>query len=151
MDLRVPRRVGALLAGVMGAARAASDQWLSQGACLERAAEHFIDTWKDALAERNTPQKRAMARDGGLCQVPGCSRAADDEHHVWFRSRGGPDHEANFASTCKPHHLRGIHGGYIRVTGCAPDGLRWEVTGGKPLLVETPTAGSMSRAGSVEL
>ncbi len=133
LDLRVPRRVGALLSATMRAARAASDRWLSPGECLERVAEHFIETWKDALAERSTPQKRAMARDGGLCQVPGCSRAADDEHHVWFRSRGGPDDEANFTSTCKPHHLRGIHRGYIRVTGCAPDGLRWELgTAAKP-------------------
>jgi 5-methylcytosine-specific restriction endonuclease McrA len=128
LDLRVPRRVGLLLDAAIRAARAASNRWLTAAECLEQVAEHFIETWKDALAERSTPKKRAMARDGGLCQVPGCSRAADDEHHLWFRSRGGGDEEANLASMCKPHHLRGVHGGYIRVSGRAPDRLRWELT-----------------------
>jgi 5-methylcytosine-specific restriction endonuclease McrA len=128
LDLRVPRRVGLLLDAAIRAARAASDRWLTAAECLERVAEHFIETWKGALAERNTPQKRAMARDGGLCQVPGCSRAADDAHHIWFRSRGGGDDEANLTSACKPHHLRGVHGGYLRVSGRAPDRLRWELT-----------------------
>jgi hypothetical protein len=138
LDLRVPRRVGALLSATMRAARAASDRWLSPGECLERVAGHFIETWKDALAERSTPQKRAMARDGGLCQVPGCSRAADHEHHVWFRSRGGPDDEANFASMCLPHHLRGVHRGYIRVEGSAPDGLRWQLGSGPCAATPSP-------------
>jgi 5-methylcytosine-specific restriction endonuclease McrA len=129
LDLRVPRRVGSLLDAAIRAARSASDHWLTAAECLERVAEHFIETWKVALKERNTPQKRVLARDRGLCTVPGCSRAADDAHHLWFRSRGGGDEEANLASMCKPHHLRGVHGGYLRVSGRAPDGLRWELGG----------------------
>ena len=127
LDLRMPRRVGSLLDAAIRAARSAFDRCLTAAECLERMAEHFLETWKDALAERSTPQRRALARDGGLCQVPGCSRAADHAHHVRFRSRGGPDDPANLASLCAPHHLRGVHRGYIHVSGCAPDGLRWKL------------------------
>jgi hypothetical protein len=30
-------------------------------------------------------------------------------------------------SLCAGHHLHGIHRGYIRVSGRAPDGLAWEL------------------------
>ncbi len=127
LDLRVPRRVASLLRDAMRAARAASDRWLTPAECLERIAEHCIETWRDELRERNTPRNRVMARDRGLCQVPGCSRAADDVHHLVYRSRGGGDEDANQAALCKPHHLRAIHGGYLRVSGSAPDRLTWRL------------------------
>jgi hypothetical protein len=50
---------------------------------------------------------------------------------VDFRSHGGADTEDNLVALCACHHLRGVHGGYIRVWGRAPDALIWEV-GGKP-------------------
>jgi hypothetical protein len=58
-------------------------------------------------------------------------------HHVDPRSHGGADTEDNLVALCACHHLRGIHGGYIRVRGRAPDRLVWEVggrvwTGGRP-------------------
>ncbi|WP_242334368.1 MULTISPECIES: HNH endonuclease [Anaeromyxobacter] len=127
LDLRVPRRVGRLLDEAFRAARAAADRWLTPAECLERMAEHFISTWKPALAERSTPQRRALARDGGLCQVPGCSRAAVHAHHVVYRSRGGGDDPANLASLCAAHHLRGVHGGLVEVRGVAPDRLTWRL------------------------
>jgi hypothetical protein len=68
-----------------------------------------------------------VERDRGFCQVPGCSRAAAHAHHVTFRSRGGGDEPENLVSVCAAHHLHGIHRGWIRVSGTAPDGLRWEV------------------------
>jgi len=127
LDLRVPARVGALLDAAFRAARAASERWLSDGECLERIAGHFIDTWKPQLAERNTVQKRVLARDRGLCQVPGCSRAAAHAHHVQFRSLGGGDEPENLVSLCAAHHLHGVHRGWVRVRGHAPDGLRWQL------------------------
>ena len=49
----------------------------------------------------------------GFCasawRLPGCSRPATDSHHIRYRSRGGTDDEWNQISTCKPHHLLGIH------------------------------------------
>jgi hypothetical protein len=52
---------------------------------------HFIETWKpEALKQRATLQRKILERDGGVCQVPGCSRAADHVHHIRYRSAGGP-------------------------------------------------------------
>jgi hypothetical protein len=125
LRVRVPGRMVQLLADLVAAARAAKGRWMPAGDCLETAAHHFIDTWKEALKERNTLQKRVLERDGGLCQVPGCSRAAVHVHHVRYRSRGGTDCAANLVSLCAVHHLHGIHRGFIRVKGEAPGGLVW--------------------------
>jgi hypothetical protein len=130
LGLRLPRRVALLLSAALRAAREAAGRWLSAGEALAIVAEHFVETWKAAAARRSTPARRAIARGLGWCQVPGCSRPATDAHHIWFRSRGGGDEDWNFLGSCKPHHLHGIHGGWIRVSGRAPDGLRWELGAG---------------------
>jgi hypothetical protein len=51
-------------------------------------------------------------------------------HHIEFRSRGGSDDLGNLTSLCPMHHLLGVHGGHLRVTGTAPDRLVWLVTDG---------------------
>jgi hypothetical protein len=104
-------------------------------------ARHFIETWKDAVPRRTTPQQRAIERDGGWCLVPGCSRPAVNAHHVQLRSAGGSDDGWNLGGTCLPHHLHGIHAGHVRVSGRAPYGLLWELGrgyDGKPLEVFGP-------------
>ena len=93
------------------------------------AARHFIDTWKELLKERSTLQRRVLERDRGLCQVPGCSRAAAHAHHVVYRARGGGDCESNLLSLCAGHHLHGVHRGYVRVKGEAPGALTWSFPG----------------------
>jgi hypothetical protein len=72
---------------------------LCDGDCLVIVARHFIDTWKPLV-------KKASSR-----------------------AQGGSDDEANLVALCSCHHLRGIHGGYIRVWGLAPDGLVWKLGG----------------------
>ncbi|MFL5261704.1 MAG: HNH endonuclease, partial [Anaeromyxobacteraceae bacterium] len=129
LDLRLPRTVAGLLSTACRAARAAEGRWLSPGECLACIAEHFIATWEGALPRPRTAEGRAIARDGGLCQVPGCSRAAAHAHHVTYRSRGGGDEPANLVALCAAHHLVGVHGGYLRVSGQAPGALRWDVGG----------------------
>ena len=109
------------------AARAAAKRWTSAGECLVRLAEHFIETWNEILKEVNTLQRRIRRRDRHFCQVPGCSRAAVHAHHIIPRSRGGADDPSNLISLCAAHHLFGIHGGRMRVTGRAPDELVWEL------------------------
>ena len=124
----MPREVGVLLDAAIRAAReAAAGSWLSPGECLTRIAEHFVETWEEALAERSTRQKKVLARDAGFCQVPGCSRAAVHAHHVLYRSRGGTDEESNMVALCAAHHLHGVHRGWVRVRGQAPEGLTWEL------------------------
>jgi HNH endonuclease len=108
------------------ATRAEAKRWLSAGECLVEMATHFIETWRAHLKEANTIQKRVRARDRGFCQVPGCSRAAVHCHHIVPRSQGGTDDPENLVSLCAAHHLYGIHGGRMRVSGTAPDNLTWQ-------------------------
>ena len=137
--LRLPTRVGALVRAAFRVAREVEGRWLTPGECLVRVAEHFIATWE--AMKRTTVARKVLARDQGLCQVPGCSRSADDSHHIIRRSAGGGDELWNQAGMCKPHHLHGVHAGYIRVRGRAPDGLTWELGrgfDGGPLEVLAP-------------
>jgi len=119
----VPDEVDALLADALRAARACSRGGLTPGEALVAVALHFIRTWKDEVARRIGTTDRVILRDGALCQVPGCSRAADHVHHVVPRSACGPLEPWNEVSLCAVHHLRGAHGGSVRITGRAPDGL----------------------------
>ena len=111
------------------AARKAAGRWISSGVCLTTIAEHFIAVWEPALKVKNTVQRRVLERDGYLCQVPWCSKAADHAHHIRYRSRGGSDDLSNLTSLCAVHHLQGVHKGRIRVSGSAPHGLHWEIVG----------------------
>lgn len=141
--LRVPSRVGALVRAAFRAAREVAGRWLTRGECLVELAAHFVATWEGAIPPRRTRSARAIARDGGLCQVPGCSAAATHGHHIIPRSAGGSDEGWNRTGLCPPHHLHGVHAGYVRVRGRAPDGLVWELGrgwDGAPLEVFEPAA-----------
>jgi hypothetical protein len=127
LALRLPRRVHLLLMAAFRAARRGEERWLPPEECLVRLAEHFADAWRAVLGGRATPQRRAVERDGGFCRVPGCSRAAAHAHHVRFRSHGGSDDADNLVAICAAHHLHGVHRGWVRVRGRAPDELVWEV------------------------
>jgi hypothetical protein len=122
---RLPARVAALLHAAVQAAREAAGTWLGAGEALARVADHFVETWEHERPRARTPGQRAIARDGGLCTAPGCSRPAVHSHHVVFRSRGGTDDPKNRTSLCAAHHLHGVHGGWLRVEGEAPHGLVW--------------------------
>ena len=122
-----PREVAGLVLLAQCAARKAAGRCISAGECFARIATEFVETWQFFEDERNTLQKRVLERDDGLCQVPGCSRAADHAHHIIFRAQGGTDDEWNLVSLCAAHHLHCVHMGWLRITGKAPDGLRWEL------------------------
>jgi hypothetical protein len=77
-----------------------------------------------------SPTKRfaVFERDGWRCSVPGCTSHRNlHAHHVPFRSAGGGDDPANLTTLCAAHHLRGVHGGILRISGRAPDGLLFEL------------------------
>jgi hypothetical protein len=138
------RDAALVVAAAFCAARKEARRSLSPGECLVAIAEHFIKVWKPLIAQRKTLQARIRERDRHLCQVPGCSRPAVHAHHLRLRSQGGSDDEWNLISLCAAHHLRGIHGGLLRVTGSAPDELRWQVIGpeGDFIPLGEPRAGS---------
>lgn len=123
--LVLPRRVRVLLDAVVRSAREVERRWMKAGECLGVAAGHFLATWEPLVPRRRTPSQRILEREGGRCLVPGCSRPAVHAHHLRFRSAGGGDEEGNLGGLCAPHHLHGIHRGWIRVTGRAPDRLTW--------------------------
>jgi hypothetical protein len=125
--VRVPERVGALVSLAFRTARKVAGRWLPPAECLVRLAEHFIETWKEALKEKRTRHRKVRERDEGWCQVPGCSRPADHVHHIVHKSQGGTDDPENLVSVCAVHHLHGLHMGYVRVRGRAPDALVWEL------------------------
>jgi hypothetical protein len=126
---RVPARIALLLQAAFRAVRATEGCLLCDGACLVRMARHFSETWRPHVKKARTLSQKVRERDLGRCQVPGCSRRAVHAHHVHPRSHGGADTEDNLVALCACHHLRGIHGGYLRVWGRAPDHLVWEVGG----------------------
>jgi hypothetical protein len=70
--------------------------------------------------------------------MPGCSSYRNlHDHHIVYRSKGGPDELWNRTTLCACHHQRGVHGGLVRCTGSAPEGLRFELglrAGRPPLL-----------------
>jgi 5-methylcytosine-specific restriction endonuclease McrA len=129
LSARLPRRVAVLLAAAIAAVRERSDRPISSGKCLAIVAWHFIETWSALVGPRKTRSRRIRERDGCRCKVPGCSRQATHVHHVQFRSRGGGDEPENLVGLCAFHHLRCIHGGWLRVVGRAPDALTWFLRG----------------------
>jgi hypothetical protein len=127
LGARVPERVALLLQAAFRAAREVEGRLIGDGACLVRVARHFLETWRAHVKKARTRSQKVRERDLGRCQVPGCSRRACHAHHIVPRSRGGSDEPWNLVALCALHHLIGIHAGYIRVRGHAPDGLVWEM------------------------
>jgi len=87
----------------------------------------LIDTWRAQLKQANTLQRRVRARDRHFLPGPGLQQGggARAPHQPPFR-REESDDPKNLVSLCAAHHLCGIHGGRMRVTGTAPDKLVWE-------------------------
>jgi hypothetical protein len=84
---------------------------------------------RDPLLRRRSRRELAIfERDGWRCTVPGCtSRRNLQRHHIEFRSQGGSDAAENQTTLCAFHHLRGVHGGRIRIRGRAPVALRFDL------------------------
>jgi ribosomal protein L22 len=120
----VPDEVSALLEDAIRSARALV-RGLTPGEALVEVALHFLRTWKWEIERLVEAADRVVLRDGALCQVPGCSRPADHVHHVVSRAAGGPLEPWNEISLCAVHHLRGVHGGNVRISGTAPGGLEF--------------------------
>ena len=92
-------------------------------------ANHFVAVHEVPLGRagwRNSWQKGVLMRHGGLCAVPGCTRAARDNHHITFRSNNGPDEAWNMVACCWFHHKRCIHKGLLLVRGRGGEYLVWK-------------------------
>lgn len=132
-EARVPERVVGLVDAALEAAADVSGEILDPAGCLATVARHFVQVWGPLLERRGTPSRRVQERDGWWCKTPGCSRPSAQDHHIILRSHGGGEDLGNHVALCAPHHLRGIHGGLIRISGTAPDRLVWELRSGARL------------------
>jgi hypothetical protein len=129
LSIPMPRRLAVLLAAAVRTVRERAGRALPGGKCLSVIAWHFVETWMGAVRPARSRSQKVRDRDLGQCQVPGCSHRAVHSHHIVLRSHGGSDDPENQVALCAFHHLRCIHGGYLRVVGTAPDRLRWFLNG----------------------
>ena len=132
VEVRTPQGVSRLLSAALRRAAGLFGPELFPGEHLLLLTWHFVPTWGPVFWGRRRPSP-AKRRDGGFCTCPGCSRGWAGDHHLVFRSQGGSDRKGNLTGVCAPHHLRGIHGGRLRVTGTAPDHLVWTLRSGRRL------------------
>ncbi|MCK6460084.1 MAG: HNH endonuclease [Planctomycetes bacterium] len=115
-------------AAIAAAVRKARGEGREIGAseALAEIAEHFLRTWPaDRLRKLSRSRRQVLSRNGGTCEVPGCSLPGRHEHHIRYRSHGGTDDPWNKVRLCVAHHLRGIHDGYLTVEGRAGERLVW--------------------------
>jgi hypothetical protein len=121
----LPKRMAVVLAAAIRVVRERAGALVPAGKCLAIMAAHFIGTWSESVPRSRSRSRKIRDRDGGHCQVPGCSHRGAHSHHLAFRSHGGGDEPGNQLSLCAFHHLRCVHGGFLRVFGRAPDALAW--------------------------
>jgi len=103
---------------------------IGAGEALAVVADYFVEEWERhhpawVRKWRSEQRRTVLMRNGGLCAVPGCSRAAVHVHHIVFRSHGGLREPWNELGLCASHHLHGIHLGYLEVVGRAGERLHW--------------------------
>ncbi len=125
----VARLFKAVLATVQRRIERCNGRTASESEALDAMLEHCFETWAlpNAVVRR---EHRVFERDGWRCTVPGCSSYRNlHDHHIQFRSHGGPDDLWNRTALCAAHHHRSVHEGIgrIRIRGRAPDGLRFEL------------------------
>jgi hypothetical protein len=108
--------------------------WLPRGhSLLAVLCGVFWSAWRHLLGAPRA-YGGVYLRDRYRCSCPVCRRRDVTPHHVVFRGAGGSDEAENVTALCVHCHLDGVHAGWLRVTGRAPE-LRWELAGGR-LIVE---------------
>jgi hypothetical protein len=134
LTLHLPLDVARLFRAVLATARRRLERRTGAPASAEDAFEAMLDhalvSWEYPQSPRGRlpREHRVYARDGWRCTVPGCSSYRNlHDHHIVFRSRGGDDDLANRTTMCAAHHQRGVHAGFVRCRGSAPDRLRFEL------------------------
>jgi hypothetical protein len=119
----------AVLATVQRRIERRNGRTASESEALDAMLGHCFETWAlpNAKVRRD---HRVFERDGWRCTVPGCSSYRNlHDHHIQYRSHGGPDDLWNRTAVCAAHHQRAVHAviGRIRIRGRAPDELRYEL------------------------
>jgi hypothetical protein len=115
----------------------------TQGEAFGWMLDHALAVWAaedpdPRRAKRLQREHAVYARDGWRCTAPGCTSYRNlHDHHISFRSAGGPDASWNRTTLCAFHHHRGVHAGLVGCSGRAPERLRFALglrTGRPPLV-----------------
>jgi hypothetical protein len=123
----VARLFRAVLLTVRQRIEAATGRSATPGEAFEAMLDHALAAWQVRDPELRTDH-RVYERDGWRCQFPGCSSLRNlHGHHIRFRSAGGDDDLSNLVTLCAWHHQRGVHARVVRVSGRAPERLRFEL------------------------
>ena len=127
LELDAIRLLRALLCTVQRRLEPELGRFPTRGEALGAMIEHAMAEWGGD--DDKVPRRyRVFARDGWRCVIPGCTSMRNlHDHHIEFRSAGGSDELENRTTLCAFHHLRGVHAGVVRLTGRAPDRLRFEL------------------------
>jgi hypothetical protein len=95
--------------------------------------ENFCRVWLPVMRHARltqSGQERAYfpvyRRDGFRCSSPVCCRRDITPHHLRFRAFGGDDDSENLTTLCVWCHLRGVHGGRLRVAPPASK-MHWHI------------------------
>ena len=104
---------------------------LTDADCVHVMLALFARSHLTPVVERHMRKYKALLRDGHRCTAPGCTAIVSlEEHHLWFRSQGGPDDPWNLSAVCLGCH-RLIHLGFLSARGRAPDAITWSVGRGE--------------------
>ena len=87
--------------------------------------------WMQNIPAISPRKRRIFSRTDWQCAAPECTRRRDlHAHHIQPRSHGGKDEPENLVPLCAFHHLRGVHGGTVKVEGRLDGqgrGLHWQM------------------------
>ena len=128
--VHVPADVGPLFRAALATVQRRLERVTRRPSTPGKALGAMLDHTIDSLREQaGLPPREhwVFERDGWRCVAPGCTSYRNlHTHHVIFRSAGGGDEPSNLVTLCAAHHQRGVHGGLIRISGQAPELLRFE-------------------------
>ncbi len=100
---------------------------------------HVYEEWSRVDPESEPTQIKVLKRDNFLCQAPACPKRSNlESHHLKRRSQGGSNKATNLTILCHGDHQHVVHAGHAKVSGEAPQALRWELgcrAGHEPLLI----------------
>jgi hypothetical protein len=106
------------------------------GEFLPFLVQAALRSWRDSFSHLSKIEySDVYERDLWKCQNPRCTSRHVTPHHIIFRSAGGGEDRSNLVSLCTICHLELVHGktargATLRVSGQAPDSLRWNMGGG---------------------
>ncbi len=126
--IRVPRGVAADWRAAIKATQEQLGLFTPEWKAAVVLFAHVYEEWSRVDPESEPTQKKILKRDRFQCQAPACPKRSNLEaHHLKRRSKGGSNKVSNLLTLCHGDHQHVVHAGYAKVSGEAPQALRWEL------------------------